>query len=257
MKNLSKKALASWDKVCLPQAAGGLNVLNLCRWNKAAIIKQLWSIAQKKDCLWIKWVHSYYIKKQTFDSCPIPKTTAWVIRKILETRDTIMQQVMVQGDLLAKLGKMQNKDDSFSIKKMMATADRLQMIGIQAPMACVFCHGGIETHEYLFFECPVTGALWLRLLTWLGYIRNRGDAKHELQWVCSMAKRKSGLGAITRCAYAMAVYVIWRERNLLRFQKSTYDEDRDSREIAVHIHIRGQNLRKWRKPLSLLSSYPY
>ncbi|XP_016484352.2 uncharacterized protein LOC107804918 [Nicotiana tabacum] len=134
--------------------------------------------------------------------------------------------------------------------------DRLQMIDIQAPMPCVFCHGGIETHANLFFECPVTRALWLRLLTWLGHIRNRGDATHELQWVCSMAKRKSGLGAITSCAYAMAVYVMWRERNLLRFQKSSYDEDRVSREIAVHIHIRGQNLRKWCKPLSLLSSHP-
>ncbi|OIT39443.1 hypothetical protein A4A49_53553 [Nicotiana attenuata] len=71
----------------------------------------------------------------------------------------------------------------------------------------------------------------------------------------SMAKRKSGPRAITSCAYAMEVYVIWRERNLLRIQKSTYDEDRVSREMAVHIHIRGQNLRKWRKPLSVLSSY--
>ncbi|OIT34718.1 hypothetical protein A4A49_56245, partial [Nicotiana attenuata] len=111
-------------------------------------------------------------------------------------------------------------------------------IGIQAPMACVFCHGSIETHAHLFFECHVTGALWLRLLTWLGHIRNRGDAKHELQWVC-MAKRKNGLGAIISWAYAMTVYVIWRERNLLRFEKSTYDEDRVSREITLHIHIRG------------------
>ncbi|XP_019265209.1 PREDICTED: uncharacterized protein LOC109242803 [Nicotiana attenuata] len=205
----------------------------------------------------------------------------------------VIQQVMVQGDILAKLGTMQNMDGSFSIRKMylhvipqhpkvpwqsltlqqnihprvkfmlwlamqnrLATVDRLQMIGIQAPMACVFFHSVIETHAHLFFECQVTGALWLRLLTCLGHIRIRGDAKHEMKWACSMAKRKNGLGAITSCTYAMAVYVIWRERNLLRFQKSTYDEDRVSREIAIHIHIRGQNLRKWRKPLSLLSSYP-
>nr|XP_009617898.1 uncharacterized protein LOC104110160 [Nicotiana tomentosiformis]XP_016491405.1 PREDICTED: uncharacterized protein LOC107811067 [Nicotiana tabacum] len=166
----------------------------------------------------------------------------------------VMQQVVVQGDLLAKLGTMQNMDGSFSIKKMylhliprrpkvpwksltlqqnihqrvkfilwltvqnrLAVVDRLQMIDIQAPMACVFCYGGIETHAHLFFECPVTSALWLRLLTWLGNIGNKGNVIHELQRVCSMAKRKSGLGAITSCAYAMAVYGIWRERNLLRF----------------------------------------
>ncbi|KAG5590063.1 hypothetical protein H5410_040577 [Solanum commersonii] len=59
---VSKKALVSWENICLPGAARGLNVMNLCTWNDATILKLLLDIDKKKDCLWVQWVHSYYIK---------------------------------------------------------------------------------------------------------------------------------------------------------------------------------------------------
>ncbi|PHT72947.1 hypothetical protein T459_23732 [Capsicum annuum] len=33
----SKKALIAWEKLCYPKSSGGLNFLNICTWNKAAI----------------------------------------------------------------------------------------------------------------------------------------------------------------------------------------------------------------------------
>ncbi|XP_049393519.1 uncharacterized protein LOC125857904 [Solanum stenotomum] len=50
---VSKKALVSWETVCKPHAVGGLNIMDLCLWNRAAILKQLWNIARSKECLWI------------------------------------------------------------------------------------------------------------------------------------------------------------------------------------------------------------
>lgn len=38
---VSKKALVSWEKVCLPQVTGGLNVMNMMH---------LWAVTKKKDC---------------------------------------------------------------------------------------------------------------------------------------------------------------------------------------------------------------
>lgn len=60
---ISKKEPFSWDKVCLPQVTDGLNMINLILWNKAAITKHLWALTMKKDCLWIKWLHNFYIKQ--------------------------------------------------------------------------------------------------------------------------------------------------------------------------------------------------
>ncbi|XP_075074555.1 uncharacterized protein LOC142162138 [Nicotiana tabacum] len=59
---ISRKALITWDKICQPKATGGLNIINMRIWNKAAILKHLWALTMKKDALWIKWTHNYYIK---------------------------------------------------------------------------------------------------------------------------------------------------------------------------------------------------
>ncbi|XP_019254861.1 PREDICTED: uncharacterized protein LOC109233438 [Nicotiana attenuata] len=55
---ITKKSLVAWDRMCAPRATGGLNLINLALWNKAAITKTCWELANKKDKLWIKWIHS-------------------------------------------------------------------------------------------------------------------------------------------------------------------------------------------------------
>ncbi|XP_060202415.1 uncharacterized protein LOC132630831 [Lycium barbarum] len=83
---ISKKALVSWVKTCLLRAAGELNIMNLCLWNKATIVKQLWALSEKKDCFWIRWVHIYYMKNETVEECAIPSYATWVVKKIIEAR---------------------------------------------------------------------------------------------------------------------------------------------------------------------------
>ncbi|XP_070006706.1 uncharacterized protein LOC142162167 [Nicotiana tabacum] len=39
--DISRRALVAWDRVCLPQIMGGLNVINLCNWNKVVIVKHM------------------------------------------------------------------------------------------------------------------------------------------------------------------------------------------------------------------------
>lgn len=100
----------------MPKAAGAQNVLNLCNWNKAAVAKQLWALA-KKDSLWIKWVNIYYMKGETVESCGIPRSAKWVIRKIIEARQIVMQAPAHHGSLLARLDLL-TVGDKFSIGKL-------------------------------------------------------------------------------------------------------------------------------------------
>lgn len=60
--------------MCLPQACRGLNIRNTEMWNKALIMKLLWAIVHKKDHLWVRWMHAYYIKQQDVLNCSIPIT---------------------------------------------------------------------------------------------------------------------------------------------------------------------------------------
>ncbi|RAL42945.1 hypothetical protein DM860_009727 [Cuscuta australis] len=52
----------SWNETCLPLNKGGAGIKNLGMWNKACIMKLIWDIANKKDLLWVRWVHTKYIK---------------------------------------------------------------------------------------------------------------------------------------------------------------------------------------------------
>lgn len=101
--SVSKKALVTWEKVCRPKAAGGLNILYLELWNKAAILKHLWDIARKKDCLWIQWIHTHYTKTRSLETITTPKAASWVIRKIMDTKDLILQHQGFHGNLSTRL----------------------------------------------------------------------------------------------------------------------------------------------------------
>uniref|UniRef100_A0A1U7YVC8 Uncharacterized protein LOC104248562 n=1 Tax=Nicotiana sylvestris TaxID=4096 RepID=A0A1U7YVC8_NICSY len=79
----SRRALIAWDIVCIPFSAGGLNVLDIHIWNKAALCKLLWAVSAKKDTLWI---HSYYIKGQDSMRMDTPKQACWLVRKIFDMR---------------------------------------------------------------------------------------------------------------------------------------------------------------------------
>lgn len=76
----SRKVLISWTQICLPKVSGGWNVISLSLWNKVAVAQHLWSLAHKADVLWVKWVHTYYIKRQSLWG---PSNCSWVLKKIL------------------------------------------------------------------------------------------------------------------------------------------------------------------------------
>lgn len=78
---MTKKALMAWERVYQPESAGGLNILDIQAWNKAAIVKLLWNICSKKDKLWI---HCYYGKNRDF-FVDIPKQSSWIVQRILKS----------------------------------------------------------------------------------------------------------------------------------------------------------------------------
>ena len=61
---ITKKALIAWERVCRPRSEGGLGLINMHIWNRAAIAKLCWDLENKEDKLWIKWIHTYYLKGQ-------------------------------------------------------------------------------------------------------------------------------------------------------------------------------------------------
>ncbi|VFQ73367.1 unnamed protein product [Cuscuta campestris] len=58
----SKFLKVAWSDICKPTEEGGLGLRDSYTWNQAFLVKNLWNIASRKDTLWVKWVHSVYLR---------------------------------------------------------------------------------------------------------------------------------------------------------------------------------------------------
>ncbi|WMV46797.1 hypothetical protein MTR67_040182 [Solanum verrucosum] len=83
---VTKKTLVAWEKLCSHMACGGLNLKNLTLWNKVTIATNCWDLTNKKDRLWISWVHSYYVKNKCVLTMVIPKQASEMVKQIIGTR---------------------------------------------------------------------------------------------------------------------------------------------------------------------------
>jgi len=172
------------------------------------------------------------------------KIPSWVVRKVLESRDQLINRLGSHGTIQQQLVKAQLRD-RFSIRKMyvnlmpvhskvawkhlalhtkihprykfilwlaiqkrLATVERLQKFGITVLPDCVFCCQHLETFSHLFFECSVTKKIWNCMLQWFGHRRQIQDWETEVNWMSQIARRRGGVAEITSCVFAMVVKVM-------------------------------------------------
>ncbi|XP_019254595.1 PREDICTED: uncharacterized protein LOC109233241 [Nicotiana attenuata] len=285
---ISKRSLVAWEKLCMPGSAGGLGILDFYSWNKAALCKILWAISTKKDILWVKWIHNFYIKNRNISTMATPKQACWIVRKVFDTREWF-EAISATGDIneFWKQGK-------FSIKTMytasrpqyhkvtwknlmlgdttiprhrfilwlalnhrLATVDRLAKWKIDVPNECVLCTSQKEeTLDHLFFECVYTKSIWTALLGWLKEKHSVGSWELELKWLTKRTKSSRPRAQVITFLFAATVYYTWMERNNRRFQNQFVTYADRVREIALQLHIKGQNRSKWKAVLEQLNRYP-
>lgn len=87
----SRKAHISWDHTCDMRATGGMNIMAFADWNRATIGKLLWNVCAKKDKLWIRWIHFYYIKNNFVISFQPSPTSSWILKAMFKHTDKLMQ----------------------------------------------------------------------------------------------------------------------------------------------------------------------
>ncbi|XP_060212008.1 uncharacterized protein LOC132639585 [Lycium barbarum] len=116
---LPKKIIKMIDAVCRSFSWKGAAESHL---GKAAILKHLWAVALKKDSLWIRWINIFYIKNKPLESFPIPKAASWVVRKILQTRDLLLQHagnfrgiyLLDKPNCIARMARRRNGESSIA-----------------------------------------------------------------------------------------------------------------------------------------------
>ncbi|XP_060211885.1 uncharacterized protein LOC132639460 [Lycium barbarum] len=261
---ITKKTLVAWDKVCLPISTGGLNPINLKLWNVAALAKTCWDLAHKLDKLWIRWIHTYYIKGRHLGDFDIPQQASWMVRQIIQAQHTLQQVQHTQStkhsmirtiylQLLPSLPRVQWKVILFSnnarpkakfimwlhFHRRLLTADRLHKWGIQAEPKCVLCLMHDENQQHIFVQCPYTRNLWGKLLVWLQRPQmNASTWDQYINWIISNAKGKSLHAKSFKIILAECVYSTWIERNVRRFEGKSTTYENIAKEIAYSCYVR-------------------
>ena len=242
----SKRSLVAWHSLCLPRSAGGWNLKEMGLWNKAAVSKLLWALTHKKDRLWSRWVHTYYIKNRPL-STQWPATISWSLRKILDSHtliddvggwDAVVQKGKFSIKLMYKhlLGVhdkvpwkrvvCNNKASPKSVFitwlalwNRLPTRDRLLAWKIVTANSCPLCSTMPESTGHLFFECSYSAAVWGKILQQLQFHRNPAPFDQELAWILKATKRTGDRYKLLLMFFSESVYGIWLQRNEMVFNQ--------------------------------------
>ncbi|XP_070044967.1 uncharacterized protein [Nicotiana tomentosiformis] len=211
---ITRRSLVAWKKMCTPKSAGGLDLINFKLWNKAAIAKNHWDLAHKVDKLWIKWIHSYYMKGKLVTDMPIPQQASWLVRKMIEARDVVEPtQNLTKSNsnlirqlyylMLGQLPRVEWKLFLFTnearakakftmwlyFQDRLLTSDRVVRWGMQVNTLCILCHSHDESRNHLFAEYAFAKRLWNRVLLWMQRRPYRANSWSQYRkWAMGSAK---------------------------------------------------------------------
>ena len=106
-----------------------------------------------------------------------------------------------------------------AIHNRLYTGDRLVLFGTIPVSCCSFCTG-IESHDHLFFNCPLISQIWSRMQAHINVSwppRSWGDWINHI----STFKGKSLKNLIIKLIFTATIYQIWMERNNRKFQNAS------------------------------------
>ncbi|XP_010666883.1 uncharacterized protein LOC104884000 [Beta vulgaris subsp. vulgaris] len=239
--NNTKAGAIAWSDLCKPKKAGGLAFRDVLKWNIAAVSKLAWSIAQKKDNLWVKWVNSIYIKEANWRDYDASSTASWTWKCICKAKRELSQlqgndQWLTQSSFSIKkhyintLGQATTQQwaasvwNRYSIPKhrfilwlavqdRLKTRERLFKIGVSESDRCLLCQQQPENREHLFFNCHFTKQCLKEVMNWMNFNWNGRGIRQLYRRIRGPNAGNKFRKKVINAAIAAVVYFIWKNRN--------------------------------------------
>ncbi|VFQ62431.1 unnamed protein product [Cuscuta campestris] len=230
--------LVNWEDTCKPKGNGGLRFRNLNAWNKALVMKLNWDIANKKDNLWVRWIHSRYIKGMEFWNYNPKQDTCYYWKRMIKVRSEFEGMINIgeytpEEGYLWLLGqppkiewvnlvwnRLTIPKHQFNmwliLKNRLQTRQRLGKF-LNIDTKCLFCDFGEEDINHLFWDCPFAKELISKVLEPMGCILQAASF-HEYYIKLSKhgTRRERRIWIAT---WAATCYTIWKARNTKWHQK--------------------------------------
>ncbi|XP_020271061.1 uncharacterized protein LOC109846249 [Asparagus officinalis] len=273
----NKIHLVSWAEVCKAKNLGGLGLYSAKLWNYSAAIKMIWMIHSKKDLLWIKWIHGHYLKNQDIWQVQPKRNDSWMWRQVLKVRNIAICRFGDVNNLFRSIAKCHNEGKMkissiysaisqftavapwvntvwgglhypkhsiilwLAVLSKLLTKDRLCNMGMLDINQCILCADTgnyLETRNHLFFDCRYSSYVWNKLMAWLEFPWRSCSWDQVLRWYSNNLKGVGFMKRIKRMVFSVAVYWIWKERNMRTFQQKSRSPDQLVREIKITLLLK-------------------
>jgi len=247
----SSNCLVAWKDICCPKVEGGLGLKDLKCWNSCFLIKTLWDIHQKKDTLWVQWVHQEFLhsvsiwqRRQRNDDSPLVKRLMFMRDALINTCGSTDSAVrLINSWYNGTVSDMKAAYDFFrekrpnrfwakiiwqpflvpkhslvlwlAVRTRLLTRDRLPFL--ETNPACPFCNLEAESARHLFFLCPFTATVWAHVKAWIGISRAMTTLSSAIKWLSKEARGPSWINKVKKIAFSSTVYFIWTARNSFIF----------------------------------------
>ncbi|XP_057249110.1 uncharacterized protein LOC130590639 [Beta vulgaris subsp. vulgaris] len=235
-----KPGLIAWERVCTPKNSGGLGFRDVIIWNQASLGKYVWAISSKQDSIWLKWIHSVYLKDVDWWDYKPSSGVSWYWKKICHVKEQ-MKQYYTQGELCTMqkysvktvYEKMKGEQlkvywDTaiwnrlnlpkhrfifwLAIQEKLRTTEKLRHMGLDTNGLCMICATQPESHQHLFFQCHLSKECLQQLKSWLGFNTNINHVPQLVKFI-QRSKKSKFRKQVMFAGCAGLIYLIWSSRN--------------------------------------------
>ena len=266
---LWKHPRVSWANVCVPQEEGGLGLHDFTTWNRCFMMKYLWHIMDRRESLWVRWVHHRYLSVIEPIDWEAQKKDSPLIKAIINAKDMVVSLEGREDDVEETLHSW-CVDGRFKValafealrprkevvdwakeewgahntpKHMfilwlaalgrLSTYDRLFFLDVDP--GCRFCGVDLETHQHLFFECPYSKDVWREVRKRFKIPSRVASIGNALSWLRREARGNGCCAHARMCALSATVYYIWHARNAKVFDGNVIPRDALAKLIVSHV----------------------
>ncbi|KAM6574463.1 hypothetical protein CsatA_022790 [Cannabis sativa] len=231
----------AWESLCKAKKEGGLGLLNVAQWNTAAMFKHVWAVANKKDNLWVKWVHCVYIKHHNWWEYKVPQTSSWYWKKMVDVRDIVKEKLQIaeftrtefkvaagyrvlvtdhdrvtwSNEVWSRLNIPKHSFLTWlAMLNRLKTKDRLYRFKVTDSNTCPCCNNAEENVDHLFFKCQFSQQCLQLLKDWLKW-HTKAETLGSLVKIIHKARQNRFRKGVKAVCITALVYLIWRSRNNL------------------------------------------
>ena len=227
--------------------------------------KYVWAISTKQDNVWLKLIHSVYIRGDDWWTYRPRANSSWYWRRLCQVKEHLKQSFreaefknMLQYSVRKVYDKLVGENPKvhqdgivwnrpslpkhrfiswLAFQERLQTTARLAIIGITNHDRCLLCAMQKEDHQHLFFQCPFSKGCLQALKEWMRITRSTTDLKILIRWI-QRSRRSKFQKHVMYAGLTGLVYTIWQSRNKVQWEMGAPKIDASCKQLKNVVKTR-------------------